>query len=97
LSQKHVLKGYIGKVLFKVVKFITHDSQMDLTVGIARKVFANTTIQPEQQLGFWNAHKQFIHRTLITKRNNITMTLKEACMSKVYVLLLDCIAKKIIY
>ena len=81
-SQKHVLKGYVNKVLFKVVKFITHDSQMDLMGNIARKIFADTNIEPEQQLSFWNAHRQFIHRTIRTKRNNITMTLKEAYMSK---------------
>jgi hypothetical protein len=81
-SKQEVMKKYVNKTLFRELKFIGHESQMEFKGNLARKILKDFAITPEYQLQFWDKHKPFINTTIRTKRNNINMTLKENYMSK---------------
>jgi hypothetical protein len=80
-SIREVIKRYVNGTLFRELKFIGHESQMEFKGRLACKILLDCTIQPEYQLEFWDKHKAFINTTIRTKRNNINMTLKENYMS----------------
>ena len=81
-SIREVIKRYVNNTLFREVKFIGHESQMEFKGRLACKILLDCAVQPEYQLEFWDKHKAFINTTIRTKRNNINMTLKENYMSK---------------
>lgn len=89
-SIREVIKRYVNGTLFREVKFIGHESQMEFKGRLACKILLDCAIQPEYQLEFWDKHKAFINTTIRTKRNNINMTLKEKYMSK-YAREIDCV------
>ena len=80
-SQQLALKNHINKKLFCEVKFNTHENQMDVKGDIAIKVMNNLNVPVERQEANWLTHRTFVTKTLQTKRNNISMTLKDAYMS----------------
>jgi hypothetical protein len=80
-SIREVIKRYVNGTLFRELKFIGHESQMEFRGRLACKILLDCAIQPEYQLEFWDKHKAFINTTIRTKRNNINMTLKENYMS----------------
>jgi hypothetical protein len=81
-SIREVIKRYVNNTLFREVKFIGHESQMEFKGWLACKILLDCAVQPEYQLEFWDKHKAFINTTIRTKQNNINMTLKENYMSK---------------
>ena len=89
-SIREVIKRYVNGTLFREVKFIGHESQMEFKGQLACKILLDCAVQPEYQLEFWDKHKAFINTTIRTKRNNINMTLKDNYMSK-YAREKDCV------
>ena len=80
-SKREVLKKYVNTTLFRELKLIGHESQMELKGPLARKIMIEFAVMPANQLQFWDKYKAFINTTIRTKRNNINMTLKDNYMS----------------
>jgi hypothetical protein len=80
-SQRVSIKNNINKKLFRKVKFITHENQMDVQGEIATKVMNDLNVPEERREAYWLTHRTFVTKTLRSKRNNISMTLKDAYMS----------------
>lgn len=81
LSQQLALKNHINKKIFTLVKFITHEHQMNFDNAIATRIMDDLFVPEERRFQYWVTHQSFVTKTLRTKRNNICMTLKEAYMS----------------
>jgi hypothetical protein len=81
LSQRLALKNHINKKIFTLVKFITHEHQMNFDNAIATRIMDDLFVPEERRFQYWVTHQSFVTKTLRTKRNNICMTLKEAYMS----------------
>ena len=82
LSERLALKNHINKNLFTMVKFITHERQMEFGNIIAKKVMKDLDVKVDYRFQYWVTHQSFITKTLRTKRNNICMTMKDAYLSK---------------
>ena len=80
-SIREVMKKYLNKTLFRELKFIGHESLMELKGRLACKILLDFAIEPQDQVQFWDMHKTFINTTIRSKRNNINMTRKENYMS----------------
>ena len=81
-SKREVIKKYVNTTLFRELKFIGHESPMELKGPLSRKIMKEFAVMPRDQMQFWDKYKSFINTTIRTKRNNINMTLKDNYMSK---------------
>jgi exonuclease VII small subunit len=81
LSQRLGLKNHINKKMFTLVKFVTHEHQMNYDNAIATRIMDDLFVPEERRFQYWVTHQSFVTKTLRTKRNNICMTLKEAYKS----------------
>ena len=80
-SKMDVIKKYVNNTLFRDLKFIGCETQMEYGGRLASRVLLAFAIKPDYQKSFWKKHKGFINTTIRTKRNNINMTLKDNYMS----------------
>jgi hypothetical protein len=80
-SQQVSTKNNITKKLFRKVKFITHENQMDVQGKIATKVMNDLNVPKERREAYWLTHRTFVTKTLRSKKNFISMTLNDAYMS----------------
>ena len=81
-SGKNQVKEYVGKSLFRRLKFIVGESEMETYGPIASIVMSHFKVKDENKVEWWMHNKQTVHKEIRQRRNNIGTALRNAFRSK---------------
>ena len=81
-SNKCQVKEYVGKTLFRRLKFISGDAEMETTGAIASLVMKHFDIKEKDRVEWWAKSKLIVHKEVRQRRNNLGAALRSAFKSK---------------
>jgi hypothetical protein len=81
-SVNNNVKKYVGNILYKRLKFIVSEEEMESGGVIANTVADHFHIRAEDRVRWWGEQKRIVHAEIRLKRNNAGVQLRTAFRSK---------------
>ena len=80
--QQSLFAEYVRTDLFKIVKFITRNRELDFGGDLATKVLRKMSVRPDEQRDYWEDNSHSVSKTLGGKRGNTNNEIKNGFMGK---------------
>ena len=81
-SVNNNVKKYVGNILYKRLKFIVSEEEMESGGVITNTVADHFNIREEDRVRWWGEQKRIVHAEIRLKRNNTGVQLRTAFRSK---------------